>query len=1075
MSDIAQVTGNTGKSSNGTYGPVVETGPLSADERLTGRFRQGELRLAVDDFDLPALERGSYAEGIASVPDENPFVTRETRRFHNTYISKLGIFLYVFGLGLYVARAALGDLPAIPDWVPWATIGGCGLTAVLLSAAVKRRPRPWVSTLFTLVSAGILTLALVYHGPSDAFSALYLLTLVVPMLFYPRRWAVASVAGVSILSMLPYIWGPAYSVQGMFSQILIRIPVYIATTLCVNVVMTDVRQQWKESSKQRRLTRDLAVIHQLTTYIASTHDIKAICDTVVSQLSSSFGYRYAGIYLLQDDKLKLMAQNGYDRAVTDVSIVEGVLSRVVQTGKALLVSDTHAQRGFVRVSEGIRCEAAAPILRRRRPDDGVAGGWSGKTVREQLEFAQARTPAGVETNGHSREDGSVLGVITLEDKAPGALGEVDINLISTVAGALSVALENAVLMQQWQERGERLEVVNRIAQAIAAQLDLPGVLQAARESLHGLVPVDRVTLSLLTEDERHLEIAAMEGIGADNLAQRGTLIPIEELQPNPIADGEWAIVEQLAPGSPYPVLNRLYETGIRSHIAIPLLSGGKAVGLFALSALQANAYTQEHMAILGSIAPHLATAVQNAQLYRDIKLRAETDNLTGLLNLPTFYTRLEESLEQSKATRQPVSVVMLDLDLFKSYNDSFGHVAGDSVLRQVARLIRERVGAEGVAARYGGDEFSVILRGLSTEDAVARIAELCETLGRTPFHPEESEEAGSQGKTPVRGVAILSTSAGISSFPADGTDPGHLVHLADTALYDAKRRGRNRVCAYNSGSGIVVASDFDNRKSERRRYVGFGDTDPELDANVARESRASSNDYLQAVYAMATAIEMRDGYTHGHSERVAFYAVRLGEAAGLGSDEIAALRIAGLLHDIGKISVPYDVLNKSGKLSADEWEIVRQHPLQGEGILRPLRNFSKVWPNVVSHHENYDGSGYPRNLRETEIPTGGRILRIADAYEVMTVAGRAYQKEAKSPTEAVAELRRCAGTMFDPHLVDLFISQVIGDPSRSIAYNPRTRRASDDQMARQQATTALDGPPTNHLTSGDLLDVVIEK
>jgi diguanylate cyclase (GGDEF)-like protein len=479
-------------------------------------------------------------------------------------------------------------------------------------------------------------------------------------------------------------------------------------------------------------------------------------------------------------------------------------------------------------------------------------------------------------------------------------------------------------------------------------------------------------------------------------------------------------------------------------------------------------------------------------LYRDIKQRAEIDNLTGLLNLPTFYARLAEDIERSQATGRPLAVVMLDLDLFKSYNDSFGHVAGDSVLKQVARLIKERVGTEGVAARYGGDEFSIILRGISSEDAITRMEQLCETIGRTPFQPE-IEDGERSGRTPVRGVAILSASAGVSCFPNDSTDPEHLVHLADTALYDAKRRGRNRVCAYNSSSGSLATSEADKRRERRRRYDGFTDTDPELDANMTRESRASSNDYLQAVYAMATALEMRDGYTHGHSERVAFYAVRLGEAAGLGSEEIAALRIAGLLHDIGKISIPYDVLNKPGKLTPEEWEIVRQHPLQGEGILRPLRNFSRVWPNVAAHHENYDGSGYPRGLKQNEIPIGGRILRIADTYEVMTVAGRAYQKEARSPTEAVAELRRCAGTMFDPQLVELFINEVIGDPTRSIDFNPRTRRLTEDLLPGNGTTTRLDAGKldalkldslattrltrhlTKHLTSLDLADATGDK
>lgn len=956
------------------------------------------------------------ALALKAVPDTNPFVLREASRFRSIYMNRLGVFLYVIGIVLFLVRLAAGSLPAIPSWVFAASVVLGTVSMFLLVVAQTRRQPVWVYMLFTMIGMMLFTLLLLYTGTGGTFEELYLLSLIVPALFFSVRWALVAATGVSLLSIVPYIWGPAYSTQLLLGHVLITIPMYFVLSLCVNLVVSGMREQWLESHKQRRLARDLAVIQQLTTYIASTHNIEAICDRVVEQLSTSFGYRFVSIFLVRGDHLRLISQHGYPQMPEDVPLGKGVMSRVVSSGEAVLVKDAQAEPDFIYPTDEIRCQASAPILRRA---DG-----------EAVEPSAGR---------------AALGAINIEDVTPGALGDADLNLITAVASALSVALENASLMHEWQERGNRLELVNHIANAVAAKTDLSGVLRAARYSMQQLTSVDRVTLSLVTADGRHMEVAALEGIVSPDLFQVGTLIPLEDFQPASVLRGECLVVPELAPDGPYVFANHLYDVGLRSHIAVPLMSRDKVVGVFALSSTHPRAYTVSHIPLLYTLAPHLATAVQNAMLIRDIKQRAETDDLTKLLNLPTFHSRLQSLLEEAQTTGSPLTVVMLDLDLFKSYNDSFGHVAGDSVLRQVAALIRHCLRPEDIAARYGGDEFSLILPGLASEEALDSIANLCETIGRTPFQPETKADTG-KGILRTRGVAMLSASAGLASFPLDSTDAEHLVHLADTALYEAKRRGRNRACAYNAyGPSRTHSPENGDPAHNRRRGDLYGE-DIEQDASETRESRSSLNDYLQAVYALVSAIELRDGYMHGHSERVAFYAVRLGEAVGLGSNELGALRIAGLLHDIGKIALPSDIIQKPGKLTPGEWDLVRQHPLHGEGILRPLKNFSAVWPMVSAHHEDFDGTGYPRGLAGEDIPIGGRILRIADSYEVMTVAGRAYQKQAKSPTEAVAELRRCAGTMFDPELVKVFVDKVIGDPRSSVFYNPQTHPLGSDLL-----------------------------
>jgi diguanylate cyclase (GGDEF)-like protein len=960
-----------------------------------------------------AAQDGSRGNGEGpSVSSLNPFVLRETRRLRDHFMNQMSLFLYLVALPMVVIRLALGYLPGAPPSAAWNALGIATVATGSLLLLHHWKPRLWIFIVFSWISAGVVAYLEASYGTDTSVGGMYLLALIVPALFFPLRWALLTTVGVSLWSLVPYFLAPTVNEGGLLSQLVVAVPCYFLLVMCANVTMSGARERWTEINKHRRLARDLAVLQELTTYMASTQDIQDICDTTVAHLRDSFGYRYISIYLMWGSRLRLMTQHGYEEYEPELPLGKGVMSRVAVSGEPVVIKDAAEESEFIYDAPGIRCEVCVPILRRAT---------SGTT--------------GTLNNGVS------LGVINLEDTEPDALGEVDQNLLAAVAGALSVALENATLMQEWRERGARLELVNEVAQAVASKLDLAGVLHAACDALQTLAPVDRATLGIVSDDGQYMEIAAVDGITAPDLSQPGAVIALATFEPAAVARGQWLVLPELPPNSPFPYVQLLYEAGLRSHLAIPLLVGERVVGLFALSSVQPNAYKTEHLPLFESIAPHLATALQNAQLYRGIRLRAETDNLTGLLNLPTFYIRLKEALVEAQAKGEPVSVVMLDLDMFKSYNDSFGHMAGDSVLRQVAALIKSCLSSRDTAARYGGDEFALILDGVRADEALDAVSYVCETIGQTPFQPEDDPEDPDSHTR--RGVAILSASAGIASYPDNGSDSEQLLQLADNALYEAKRRGRNRAYAY-SNDGDSLTHTTDHHPARFKRFRSITDTDPDLQIPEEPDQRTASNDYLHAAYALASAIELRDGYTHGHAERVAFYATRLGEAVGLDASELAALRVAGLLHDIGKIALPPELSRKSSKLSDQEWEMVKQHPLHGENVLRPLRNFERVWPIISSHHENYDGTGYPNGLSGEEIPVGGRILHIADAYEVMTVSGRAFQSRAKSPNEAVTELLRCANTMFDRELVELFIQTVIGDPTKVISYNPETSPLTDE-------------------------------
>ncbi len=426
----------------------------------------------------------------------------------------------------------------------------------------------------------------------------------------------------------------------------------------------------------------------------------------------------------------------------------------------------------------------------------------------------------------------------------------------------------------------------------------------------------------------------------------------------------------------------------------PLKSRDKLIGILALGKKRSGGlYSHEDIALVTNITNQAGIILENAQLYTHATIRANTDELTGLYNHRYFHERLEQEIARGSRFGSTFSLILLDIDLFKSYNDVYGHLAGDQVLRKAGKYIESSIRGIDLAFRYGGEEFTVLLPETRLDDAYRVAERIRKTM---------------ESKTSSRAMPIT-VSLGIANWPTDGVMKEEIIARADAALYRAKDMGRNQTC---------LSSDV------------LKPGTPLIGTELEARPRA-----LSIIYALAATVDAKDSYTYGHSRKVSEYAVAMAEAANMPQDRVATIRAAGLLHDIGKLGIPDSILNKKTPLTDDEWKPIREHPELGVEILRHVIDLVYCLPAILHHHEHYDGSGYSSGLKGENIPTEARILAIADAYDAMTSL-RPYRKQLSSQ-EAIDELKRCAGTHFDPELVNLFCKIVEPTQPKSLEVRPQ--------------------------------------
>ena len=358
---------------------------------------------------------------------------------------------------------------------------------------------------------------------------------------------------------------------------------------------------------------------------------------------------------------------------------------------------------------------------------------------------------------------------------------------------------------------------------------------------------------------------------------------------------------------------------------------------------------------------------------------ARTDPLTGLPNRRAFREALEGELERARPARRPVSVLAGDVDRLQALNDSLGHDGADRVLIAIGELLDNATRRIDTVARIGPGVFGIVLPEIDQESAYVKAEELVTEVRRSLRAP---------------GVSSVTISFGVATFPRRAVDADELLRAADRALFTAKVLGRDRA---------VVTS-------------------PEIEELLRGSSRRRSGEsltHLKTLLSLAEALDLRDGRTADHAETVGWYCEQIARELGLAEPRVARVRLAGILHDIGKVGVPDSILLKDGPLDEEEWDQMRRHPEIGARILGSSE-LGDIREWVLCSHEQPDGGGYPRGLSGGEIPIEARIVSVADAYEAMT-ADRVY-RPAIGDKAAREELRRGVGGRFDGEVVDALIT-----------------------------------------------------
>jgi diguanylate cyclase (GGDEF)-like protein/putative nucleotidyltransferase with HDIG domain len=621
-----------------------------------------------------------------------------------------------------------------------------------------------------------------------------------------------------------------------------------------------------------------------------------------------------------------------------------------------------------------------------------------------------------------------IGAMAVFSDQDRAFDEGHLELLRVLASEASIAIENARLFQEERTKARHLTLLNTISRHAIGTLNPDEMLAKMTEELETGLTYDHIGIAVLEYATREMVIQAEAGKRRGALGQR---IPLGTgLVGNVARNGNMASFRATSVAD---AVMKPMMADTAAAVGLPIFFAEQLHGVLYVESTELIDFTEEEILLLGTLADLIAGALHNALSFQKAQEQAITDGLTGVKTHRFFMEALSAEWKRSTRAGRNFALVLMDLDRFKFVNDFYGHLEGDLVLQRVGHILEANCRRSDVVARYGGDEFVILMPETSMEQARQLASKLRSWVCADTLLREKN----------------VSASFGIACYPLHGSSPQELIQVADASMYLSKHQG---------GNAVSTADHFDPSEAKKWKkdvleaYLGVTlkrlfATGPEAFEEIYQrlkqftESLAATEvgngvtvaqdipeeagpqalpqAVLDTVTSLAFAIDAKDHYTQGHSQKVSAYAALIAEAMEMNDAEIEEIRLGAVLHDIGKVGIPEQILNKSGPLNPEEWETMKSHVVFGAKILEPLKPLARIREMVHHHHEYFDGSGYPHALRAENIPLGARIIAVADAYDTIT-SDRTYKK-GRTAVDALAELERCANAQFDARIVEIFV------------------------------------------------------